>query len=445
MVNPAPLADFQIVKQKLASHTTSSTNPYEVIKEIIEEQLDQLAVHDEVAAQIIRLRFMEENKLYTVGNKLSLSEHTISRRQRKAIRRLSELILEEELALRQDRIGRLKLRLPPKSYSQLFGLKETRLFLGKKLLQPAGPWVLTLTGIGGIGKTALADILARDAIEALHFDDIVWVRVNLRDVRHRHHSLEPSFDPVIDAMMRILAPHVDVFSRKDKLFHLRQILNSRPCLVVIDNLEVEAETSYIASQLMQLTHPSKFLLTTRTHLDPTIAAFHFEVDALSQTDAAALLNNYAKERNVAAWARAGEAEIEAIYALVGGNPLALKLIVSLLDWMNLGDLLKGLEEGQSGHIEDMYSHIYRYAWETLSDPAKTLLLAMPLIGESGGTLDYLREISQLNADHFWPAVGELRTRSLLEVRGDLKEKRYGIHRLTSTFIHQEILKREMYE
>ena len=121
------------------------------------------------------------------------------------------------------------------------------------------------------------------------------------------------------------------------------------------------------------------------------------------------------------------------------NPLALKLVVSLLDLLSLPLVLEGLSSSRSGPIENLYRHIYWQSWQILSSEAKLLLQAMPLVGESGGLPDYLQTISNLSAERFWPALHELRNRSLLEVRGTIQEKRYGIHRLTETFLRTEII------
>lgn len=64
---------------------------------------------------------------------------------------------------------------------------------------------------------------------------------------------------------------------------------------------------------------------------------------------------------------------------------------------------------------------------------------MPLVSETGATLDYLQALSGLGEEQLWPALHELRQRSLLEVRGSLHEKRYGIHRLTDSFLRTEIV------
>jgi len=64
---------------------------------------------------------------------------------------------------------------------------------------------------------------------------------------------------------------------------------------------------------------------------------------------------------------------------------------------------------------------------------------MPLIAEAGALPEQMRAISNLSEERFWPAVSELISRSLLEIKGTIHERRYGIHRLTETFLRTEII------
>ena len=64
---------------------------------------------------------------------------------------------------------------------------------------------------------------------------------------------------------------------------------------------------------------------------------------------------------------------------------------------------------------------------------------MTLVAESGALPEQMQAICGLDEDGFWTAVHELVARSLLEVQGTLQERRYGIHRLTETFLRREII------
>jgi hypothetical protein len=125
--------------------------------------------------------------------------------------------------------------------------------------------------------------------------------------------------------------------------------------------------------------------------------------------------------------------------VTGGNPLAIKLVVSLAAVLPLAQSLADLVKGQPGPIEDLYRRIYWRAWHTLSSEARALLQAMPLVAELGATIQQMQAISGLAERQLLPAILELVARSLLEVRGPAWDKLYGIHRLTESFLRTEII------
>ena len=216
-------------------------------------------------------------------------------------------------------------------------------------------------------------------------------------------------------------------------------MRERPTLVVIDNLEKQSHTQYILAQIRHLVKPSKFLLTTRARPTVSAPAFFRSVEELSFNDAADLLRHHAQTIGSQALAAADEADYEAIYGVTGGNPLALKLATGLAAVLPLRQILDGLTSIHLGPIEEMYRHVYWEAWHSLSSAGQQLLQAMPLVAENGALPQQMQAMSGLTDDTLWPAITELFSRSLLEVRGDMRERRYSIHRLTETFLRTEII------
>lgn len=64
---------------------------------------------------------------------------------------------------------------------------------------------------------------------------------------------------------------------------------------------------------------------------------------------------------------------------------------------------------------------------------------MPLAAGVGVKPEQMQAMSGLAEQQLWPAITELVNRSLLEVRGTTWERRYGIHRLTESFLRTEII------
>jgi hypothetical protein len=65
---------------------------------------------------------------------------------------------------------------------------------------------------------------------------------------------------------------------------------------------------------------------------------------------------------------------------------------------------------------------------------------MPLVAESGGGLPQIAALSELADEPLTEALRELIALSLVSVQGTLEARRYGIHRLTETFLLNEVLK-----
>lgn len=407
--------------------------------QVLLEAIETLEEHDRKGARVLRLRFSDDNSLLMVANKLHVSEDTVSRLQRAAIEQLVDTLLAKEMALREQKAQLIEASLPPPSYTRLIGLEEARSLLLSKLFQVGSPWVIAIVGIGGIGKTALADYVVRMALREFKFDQILWLRTDPETMSGHSVSAQLTYENLIADLNDHLWPGSADLSPAKRLERVRQELKNRQLLIVIDNLETEMDTAFLLAQLNDLANPSKFLLTSRTRPAPEATVFSYPLGELSLADATALFTYYAQELGLVDLAQATEAETMDIYEVTGGNPLALKLVISLLDIMPLSEILTGLIKSQQGPIDEMYRHIYWKAWQALGDDAQRLLLAMPLVARTGALPDQLQGITGLIEARFWLAVQELRKRSLLEVRGTIQDRRYGIHRLTETFLRTEII------
>jgi hypothetical protein len=86
----------------------------------------------------------------------------------------------------------------------------------------------------------------------------------------------------------------------------------------------------------------------------------------------------------------------------------------------------------------LYTHIYWQAWHALDPASRQLFLIMPLAQD--GTLSQLTTLSELEIAELNQALAQLTTLSLIEARGDIEQRRYRIHRLTETFLLNEVVK-----
>lgn len=155
--------------------------------------------------------------------------------------------------------------------------------------------------------------------------------------------------------------------------------------------------------------------------------------------AAELVRAQAQSLNLTALAQATDEVISEIYAVTGGNPLAIKLVVGLTTVLSLPSILADMTAARITEIEQVYRHIYWQTWQSLSPNSQVLLEMMPMAAGVGIKPEQMEAVSGLTPQQLWPAVTELVNRSLLEVRGTAWERRYGIHRLTKSFLRTEII------
>jgi transcriptional regulator with XRE-family HTH domain len=318
----------------------------------------------------------------------------------------------------------------------LFGVSQEQQELYHLLEQEAAPWLVAIDGIGGIGKTSLAAALVREFILTNRFYGLARISAKQAELISR-----PALDAaaLTDSLLEQLGnPLLLARSPAEKQASLAALLKNQAYLVVIDNLETVADYQSLVPALRQWANPTKFLLTTRHALHAYDDVYCFSLSELSQPDATALLKYEAGVRGATSLAEAAPAQLAGIYEVVGGNPLALKLVIGQIRVLPLAEVLNNLRQARGKRVDDLYTYIYWQAWHGLDEAGRQTLLVMPLA--QNGTLDQLSILSELDGTDLTQALERLATLSLLEVNGDLEQPRYRIHRLTETFLLNEVIK-----
>ncbi len=95
---------------------------------------------------------------------------------------------------------------------------------------------------------------------------------------------------------------------------------------------------------------------------------------LQEADALAMLRHEARLRNLSALAQAEDDQLRPIYRTVGGNPLALRLVLGQTLVHGLADILDDLTAAHGEAAESLYTYIYRRAWNNLGETERRTLL-----------------------------------------------------------------------
>lgn len=369
---------------------------------------------------------------------------TFRRRVRNGEQRLVEQLQQLELA-EHHRLHHIRLsrHLPPPEYVQLFGVDNFKRELAGLLRRQSGPDLVSIEGLGGIGKTALARAVAFELAEHSDLEGIAWV-----SARQTWLNDQGAIEATADAATSL----ADIVSRlatqlgftelaglgvEAKLERLAPFLRSTRYLIIIDNLESVSDVELLLPALTPLTRPTRFLLTSRQALSHYPSVTRFPVQPLSFQDSQALVESELRRHGRATSLR--QEDMASLYEVIGGMPLALKLIAAQMSHWPLAILLENLRKARHRVPEQLYTFIYRCSWMVLRDQARQLLLSLLPLAPDGEDIEWLRLMSFLSPDDFSEALAQLLDYSLLEVAGPADSPRYRLHRLTTTFLQTEVL------
>lgn len=445
-IEPLPWSEMVIISQQMAIQSTSDLQL--IVKGVLLNALDALEEKASEKAKILRLRFLDLLTTTATANCLNLSIDMVHKRQRAAIEDMASLVWDMELGARHQRAEQILQRLEIPIPSKLFGVDDKLMELVRALTTDNRGYTTAIVGIGGIGKTSLADAVVRHLAEESAFVDIAWI--SARQERFTFwHGLDDNREgpPALttEKLMEILIEQLGTqgmtnCSQAQKQSMLRAQLKSKPHLVVLDNLETAVDYRALIPEMQRLSGPTHFLFTSRDRLLAYPSIYSLDLDELSAVDSLAMLRHEAKERGLAAISSAPNEALLHLYDVAGGNPLALKLLLGQLQSLSLSQVVNNLYEARGKPVEELYRFIYRRSWQLLTDEARKTLAVMPLLAETGGGLDQLGRLSDLPTDLLTAALQQLIALSLVNVKGPLDRRRYSIHRLTATFLVNEVLK-----
>jgi WD40 repeat protein/transcriptional regulator with XRE-family HTH domain len=298
--------------------------------------------------------------------------------------------------------------------------------------------LVTLLGMGGIGKSMLASLLGSRL--APHFEAVLWR--SLRDA--------PSCEELVADCITFFSetpPAEFPTSLEQRITQLLARLQASRCLLVLDNLETllasgDPEGSYLPGyegygrligRLAESAHQSCVLLTSRERpreieaLEGTRSPVRsLRLVGLDNQTAQELLSDKGLNGTPAAWQR--------LVVGYAGNPLALKIVAQAITDLFGGDLDRFLEEGEL--IFNGVRPLLRQQVGRLS-PLEHLLLTWLAVVREWTTLDTLVQVLQprvLRAQVL-EALEALSRRSLVE-RG--QQASFGLQSVVMEYLTDEL-------
>ncbi|MBD2119391.1 NB-ARC domain-containing protein [Trichocoleus sp. FACHB-262] len=195
--------------------------------------------------------------------------------------------------------------------------------------------IVAIAGLGGIGKTALA--LALTERVQTEFSFVIWR--SLRSVPSFHHLLDSILQPFDPAIPQTF---------QQRVHQLIQHLQQHRCLLILDGLETVLKqentyTLFLLTYLLPATHQSCILLTSRERLSELEEVVRNRASVRSMT-LQGLLQTEAVELLKAGGIMGNQMELLALSRLYSGNPLALKVVTPVIQFILGGNIAAFLNQ-----------------------------------------------------------------------------------------------------
>jgi hypothetical protein len=346
--------------------------------------------------------------------------------------------------------------LPRKSFRKLVGRDDLIDTAIQSYRETTGCWGISIDGMGGIGKTALAREIIDRCLNAKIFDASLWINASRIEMKTKaFEDVSFTFEHILNILgNRLGLANLETQPLSEKEERIRIPLQRYRLLLVLDNLETAAEPQ---EQLLQRLRPlmgvSKALLTSRKRFSgpSSIDLLTIHLTGLGEDKSLEFIRQETDLRGISRVASAFPDDLDIIVEVTGGSPLAMKLVIGQLTHLPLNIILEHIKKGhplQSNKAEDdyylFYKFIYYQSWKILSLSGKKLLVAAStLVPGLGVDVEALRAISGLLDGDLFPAIDELWKLSLLDVGESslpgLANVSYVIHPLTSYFVHSDVL------
>ncbi|MFN8470276.1 MAG: NB-ARC domain-containing protein [Caldilineaceae bacterium] len=407
---------------------------------LLEQSLDRLADHNPRDAELLKLRFCSYATMEEAQGRLNYAKSTFCSMQSGAIARLSAILYGLETTARHERAAHLSGHLEAPSI-QLVGIEKQVCDLAALLEGPPEPWVVSIEGIGGIGKTALAAAVMRRLVDGTIFAEFGWVSAQEVGL-DLCGDVQPRPQPVltVDALVTALAAQFlspgegnHVRDGEHLLARLRLRLAQVAHLIVIDNFDTMQESHEVLSLLHSLANPTKFILTSRRRLPGEPGVHVHPVPELGAHDALCLLRCVAKEHELALPAGYADEDLLPIYAAVGGNPLAL-LVLGQMHTRPLGLVPADPAAARLQPPDTLLAYIFRQAWDALAPADRRVLLAVCASQVTDLDAATLSALSGLSEPATMAMLQRLVQANLVIMEGGLGTCCYRVHNLTYQFL-----------
>lgn len=306
--------------------------------------------------------------------------------------------------------------LPPENYDLDGGfvgrVKEIKSI--SKFIKSDQDRIITITGAGGVGKTAVALRVAYSFLPDLQnpFEAIIWFSAKTSkltedgivplppDIQSDMQLIKEILEILdLETLQNFKKANVPVESYKTYLYNL---FSSQKCLLIIDNLETIINDNALISFIKDIPRPSQVLITSRKGLGEIER--RYPLTDMDEKDAAQLFRIIAKERNRIDLLRLKDESVSKLVKQVKCYPLLIKWSIGQVCLgKDINEAFSQIFAGESEIAKFTFNDVF----SLLSGDAKNILFSMIIYGEKSVSKYVLMHLTNLSDDQFEDSIKEL--------------------------------------
>ncbi|MEM9483402.1 MAG: NB-ARC domain-containing protein [Cyanobacteria bacterium P01_F01_bin.116] len=308
--------------------------------------------------------------------------------------------------------------------------------------------IITIDGIGGVGKTALALEVAYRCLEASiknkenstipKYDSIIFVSAKDNYLLPEGIISRPERDSNLQDIFRVISQTLDngIINQLTGELRVKEVyeaLGQQSTLLIVDNMETIDDKNDVVSFLSDLPASTKAIITTRERV---ILYGSLRLDSLPEEDSLKLIHQQSVQKGVSL----SDDESKRLYEFLGGVPVA---IIYAIGQLSRGYTLEGITNFANKVPENIAHYCFKASLEKIKDTAAHKLLMGISVFRRAPTLDALVKASGLQTDMISVETGlaELQQLSLVSY----KNKRCKILPITREFALSELVANEAFE
>ena len=343
---------------------------------------DQISKQECLKREIPDITAIEYSEKLNIEQQLFLSDD------------IDEKTFEQRIKIPKDRIFfRIPNNLPPSNDYEFIGREKEINELLKNLSQKVRFPIISITGVGGVGKTVLAVEVAKICIKHCYYDAVVWSTAKkeyfkdnrILKERFVKSNLDELLSNIFYVLKRDLLDNLPDYIEQMKI--AKRLLSETKTLLIVDNMET-IDDDQVRIYLDEIPEPSKVLITDRRSVQTSKAVRLLE---LSDEESIKIIQYYCQLNEL----KLSENDLRYLAEMMGGIPLAIKWAVAQLTaqhW-DLKMLKKHLNDANDSPILDF---LFKESFKHISKYSKIILttLAILPVPMTGSSLSYYNNIPE---------------------------------------------------